>query len=229
MLRAACQRLGSALMLGAAQGYLGWYMVKSGLVDNPHVSHFRLAAHLGLAFCLFGYLEWIALGLIWPKRPDRSRRAALRLRVGALGLTGLIGLQIVYGAFVAGLDAGYTYNTFPKMLGHWVPPGLLTLEPMWRNALSNPTAVQFIHRVLALVILAGALAFWIDLRASRTNTPARYPFYTLLGLIGIQIILGIATLIAVVPVSLAVAHQLLACLVWGAAIWMLQRLFFSCE
>lgn len=192
------------LGLGAAQGYLGWFMVKSGLVDVPAVSHYRLAAHLGLALVIYATMFSLGLRLRWPRGasgipPDR---APARLLLGLLAVT------IISGAFVAGLRAGLLYNTFPLMAGQWIPDGLLHLQPAWRNLLENHVTVQFTHRVLALTTLALVLAVWATTRRRVAgDRPARLVLDALLCAALLQVGLGIATLLSYVPVWLGTLHQ----------------------
>src|SRR5690606_427648 len=148
--------------LGAAQGFMGWFMVMSGLVDRPSVSHYRLAAHLILAFLIFGWSLWLARELrIQHDRPALDPEVR-RLAGRGLAVVGtLLGVQIVWGAFVAGLRAGKYYPTFPRMGTSWIPPELLSLEPAARNFLENPIAVQWAHRVIGtLLLLSAALFAW---------------------------------------------------------------------
>jgi len=144
---------------------MGWFMVQSGLIDVPHVSHYRLAAHLSLAFIIFGFCVWFALDLY----PNRSKWQAgapvLRKWLWAFFL--LLSVQIIWGAFVAGLNAGYIYNTFPKMNEFWIPPQLWMMEPVIINLFENMVTVQFIHRLLATSWVDGN---WImGLRPSNRN------------------------------------------------------------
>ena len=196
-------KLWGIFALGAAQGALGWYMVKSGLVDDPRVSHFRLTAHLGLALAIFAAQLWIALGLL--REPVRIERfaAALPILVFAMALT---------GGMVAGLRAGYAYNTFPLMNGQLVPAEILVLEPWWRNLGYNMATVQFMHRaffwLLAIVI---PLAGW-----RYRGSPAAH---ALMAAFVLQASLGIATLLTGVPLVLGAAHQGGAVLLPAAALW----------
>ena len=195
-------KLAGIFVLGGLQGALGWWMVKSGLVDDPRVSHFRLTAHLGLALAIFSAQFWLALGLLSPKdRP--SPLWWLPLAVFLMALT---------GGMVAGLRAGYAYNTFPLMNGHLVPPEILMLEPWWRNFLYNMATVQFVHRgffwLLALLV---PLAWW--------RARALPAAHLLLGAFVLQATLGVATLLAGVPLGLAAAHQGGAVLLLAAALW----------
>lgn len=210
------------LALGGLQGVMGWYMVKSGLVDDPRVSHYRLAAHLGLAFVLFGWMLWTALDLLRPRGtgpwgPDR--RALQRFAAGLLGLVFVMALS---GALVAGLRAGLVYNTFPLMDGALVPPAVFLLSPVWRNFLENPATVQLDHR-----LLAWALVFLVPLfrwRARGAIGPLRVALDLLLALLALQVGLGIATLLWLVAVPLAATHQAVALLVFGAVVWVNHEL-----
>lgn len=199
-------QLGGVFVLGALQGALGWYMVKSGLVDDPRVSHLRLTGHLGVALAIFAAEVWIALDLMSPER-TRPLRAT---RESFLALVVL--LMALSGAMVAGLRAGYAYNTFPLMNGHLVPPETLLLEPWWKNFIYNMAAVQLVHRTIfwALAVLV-PLVWWRQRALPAANA--------LLGLFVLQATLGIGTLVWHVPVVLAAAHQAGAVLVLAAALW----------
>ncbi len=204
-------RMAGLFVLGGLQGALGWFMVQSGLQDRPDVSQYRLAAHLGLAVLLYAALLWTTLTL-----RDPHRRLS-RLGMRALAVGALVVVTMMSGAFVAGLDAGLTYNTFPLMDGRLIPNGWGTLSPWWLNPFENVTAAQFDHRVLALTTLAAALVLaWRGRDA--TPGPARAVAAAVVG----QTALGIATLLLVVPVPLAVLHQggalaVLTCVLWLAA------------
>ncbi len=209
-------RLIVVFLLGGAQGALGWYMVKSGLADRVDVSQYRLAAHLGFAVILFAYVLWLILRL---GRGDNLQRAPMFSATGvtALAGVGLIFLQIVAGGFVAGLDAGQGYNTWPLMDGRVIPHGLFVMSPAWLNIFENAMTVQFLHRVLAyvVVIYAGLLVSWswnVSDRALRTTS--LIVFFVVL----VQVGLGIATLLGQVPISLALVHQLAALVVLGVAL-----------
>ncbi len=208
-------RLLMAFLLGAGQGVLGWYMVRSGLVDRPYVSHFRLAAHLALAFTLFAYLVWILLDL----RPRGERVEVCRSLFGASAVFFvLLCTQIVYGAFMAGLKAGYAFNTFPKMLNHWVPPGLFSLESWWANFVSNPAMVQFIHRGLGWALLAGAFFLLVAGLVNRVSGSTAVALFGVFGCTLLQFLLGVMTLLLKIPIGLAVMHQLAACLLLGFSV-----------
>ncbi len=201
-------------VLGGLQGVLGWYMVKSGLVDDPRVSQYRLTAHLVAAFAIYAYLLWVALSILYRDR-DGPRH---RWFAGGIALTGLIVTTIVSGGFVAGLRAGHAFNTFPLMAGEWIPPGLATFEPLWRNAFENVVTVQFDHRVLALTTLAATGGYWAFAPRATMPPRARGSLHALLAGIALQVALGISTLVLHVPIALAAAHQATALLVFTAAL-----------
>ncbi len=195
-------RLFGLFVLGGLQGALGWFMVASGLVDRPSVSHYRLAAHFSLALIIYAALIWVALGLL-----NHGRSVADKATRGMThALTTLVGIQIVLGAFVAGLDAGYGYNTWPLMDGRFVPTGLGILEPWWINFFENHTTVQFEHRMVAYAITGVAVLLWWRLR-QHPDRAMRHAGAGILAFVLLQMLLGILTLIHVVPVSLGVAHQ----------------------
>ena len=206
--------------LGGLQGLLGWYMVKSGLVDDPRVSQYRLAAHLVAAIVIYLYILWIAWTL-WHREAPRSRSASFRT---ASSVAGLVGLTIISGAFVAGLDAGTIYNSFPKMGPHWIPPGLTALEPGWRNLFENMTTVQFNHRWLATTTVFVIAIYWLRHRNRQPGRRAAVSATAMMHAALLQLALGIATLLAGVPVWLAASHQGVALLVLTAAAWHVHAL-----
>jgi cytochrome c oxidase assembly protein subunit 15 len=212
-------RLLGLFVLGGLQGLMGWYMVKSGLVDNPHVSQYRLTAHLLLAFMIYGYMLWLALDLWYPRRQRPMPPDHARLQTPALALTFWVLLVVASGGFVAGLKAGFAYNTFPLMDGHWVPQVMWMLEPWWKNLFENIATVQFNHRLLALSALAGILLLWFLGRRSGLSPRARLALHLLLAAGVLQVTLGISTLLLHVPLSLAAAHQ-------GGALVLLSALVF---
>lgn len=203
--------------LGALQGALGWYMVKSGLVDRPDVSQYRLTAHLGAAFLIYGYILWVALGLLAPAVKGLSGPTALR--PASLGLVGLVLLTALSGGLVAGLDAGFIYNTFPLMAGRLVPEGLFDQAPAYVNFFENVATVQFVHRVLAVLTFVSVLLFWLRAREAALPRSVRLPIDAFMGLAAVQVALGISTLLLVVPVPLAAAHQAGALMLFSAALW----------
>ena len=204
-------------ILLVAQGVLGWYMVQSGLIDKPQVSHYRLAAHLLLALALLGATLWQALNLIRGESTAIGRSQP-RLRQIALGFTVLISLQIFYGAIVAGLNAGLGYNTFPLMAGHLVPPRMFMLEPLWLNLLDNHITVQFLHRTFGWLILFSAAGIWLYARKLPLSLKQSHSIKVITGLVTLQFILGVLTLIYVMPLGLAIAHQAVAAILFASAI-----------
>ena len=207
--------LAGIFALGAAQGLLGWYMVESGLADRVEVSQYRLVAHLALALAIYALTLWIALGL-FVERPRAEVAAGWRR--GAEGVIGLVALTIVAGGFVAGLHAGLIYNTFPLMDGSFVPAGYAELQPWIRNWFENVSAVQFDHRVLAMTTIAAAVLLWIAGRHATLPRSARLALHALLAAAALQFALGLSTLLLVVPIPLAAAHQAGAVLLLTAAI-----------
>jgi cytochrome c oxidase assembly protein subunit 15 len=215
--------LAGIFVLGGLQGAMGWYMVKSGLVDDPRVSQYRLTAHLGLAFVIYGCMFWVALGLVHPRsRVPDPRLAGLRRFSAAL--LGLIFLMVLSGGFVAGIRAGFAYNTFPLMNGSLVPPELFLLDPWWLNFFSNMATVQFDHRLLAGVLALLVPWFWLRSRREELPTAARLACHALIAAFGLQIALGISALLLVVPIALAAAHQAGALLLFSAALWVTHEL-----
>jgi len=210
--------------LGLFQGALGWYMVKSGLVDRPDVSPYRLAAHLGTAFAIYAYLLWLALDLVYARKTYAPPAAARRLWRGALALAGLVFVTALAGAIVAGTDAGFAYNTFPLMDGRLIPQAILDLHPWYRNFFENIAAVQFTHRVLAITALVLVLLFRLRLARTDLTASARRAADTFAALALVQVGLGISTLLLVVPVPLAAAHQAGALALFTAALWTAHRL-----
>ena len=208
--------------LGALQGFMGWYMVSSGLADDPRVSHYRLAAHLSIALCILGLCLWMVRELSVRPAAERHRSGPVSM-AGVLGVGGLLLLQILWGAFVAGLDAGLYHNTFPLMGGRLFPAGGAMLDPLLLNALENPIAVQWVHRVLGTVLVLAA--GWVHLAARRRGDDAgqlRLSF-TFLGLVLLQYGVGVLTLLLHVPVPLGALHQALAVVVFGVWLAWLHR------
>ncbi|HMH16868.1 MAG TPA: COX15/CtaA family protein [Burkholderiales bacterium] len=206
------------LALGALQGAMGWYMVQSGLADDPRVSQYRLTAHLGIAVLIYAAMLWIALDLLFPRAVPRAAQGA-PLRRFAAALAALVFVMVLSGGLVAGTRAGFAYNSFPLMNGQVVPPGILALEPWYLNFSSNLATVQFDHRLIAWLL--AFLVPWFWLRVARAAVPrrAKLSAHLLLGALALQIALGIATLVLRVPVPLAAAHQAGALLVFGAALF----------
>jgi cytochrome c oxidase assembly protein subunit 15 len=245
------------LLLGAAQGALGWYMVTSGLADRVEVSQYRLVAHLAVALLIYAATLWIALGVL-SGPPPASRENVARPTTGVPGeaarnrrtnrpltptlspgggervsagwrraaelVLALVALTILAGGFVAGLNAGLTYNTFPLMDGNFVPSGYAQLQPFIRNWFENIAAVQFDHRLLAMTTAAAVLALWLAGWRAVLPRPARRALHALLAAAMLQFALGLATLLFVVPIPLAAAHQAGAVLLLSAAIVLRHQL-----
>jgi len=208
-------RLAAIFALGGIQGAVGWLMVKSGLVDDPRVSSPRLAAHLGMAVLIYGAILWTALDLHAP----REGWAPAALSRFARALLALVFAMILTGALVAGIHAGYAYNTFPTMDGHWIPPEVLSLEPWWRNFVYNMATVQLVHRALAVSLVALVLVLWWRIDSDgRVRDRARAWNQALVVAAIVQVSLGIATLLLRVPIWLAALHQAGALLVFTGAI-----------
>jgi cytochrome c oxidase assembly protein subunit 15 len=209
------------LLLGALQGFVGWYMVQSGLTERVDVSHYRLAMHLSLAFILLGCLVWLALAARQVDPLTRSQTIAAPARTIGLALVGLVMLQVVLGAFVAGTKAGLTYNTWPLMDGYIVPSGLWSHDPWYMNVFENLTTIQFNHRMLAyvLLLLATIQAFMILSQTERTSAIASA--WLLCMLMYAQAGLGIWALVSVdgaIPLHLGVTHQTMAAIVFAVAV-----------
>ena len=208
--------LAGLFVLGGLQGAVGWWMVASGLVDRPDVSHYRLTVHLGLAVVLYAALLWVALGL-WR---GRSAAAADRLAPAAGAVCGLVFVQILLGGLVAGLDAGLIYYTFPLLNGEFLPAGAFSASPWWLNPLENVALVQFDHRIGAYLLLLAVAALWWRLRAGRHAGPA----LLLVAATLLQAAIGVATVLLVVPVWLGVTHQAGALAVLTVAVTLWHRL-----
>jgi len=207
-------------VLGGLQGVLGWYMVKSGLIDNPHVSQYRLTAHLVAAILIYAYMFWVGLSLLHAKS-DKQHHA---WHGRTVLLTALVALTVVSGGFVAGLKAGEIYNTFPMMGSYWIPPGLLALEPVWRNLFDNMTTVQFDHRILAISTFVLIAVFWAKARKAEFTGRSRPAANALLVTATLQVMLGISTLLLSVPTVLAAAHQAVALLLFTVALYLTHSL-----
>lgn len=212
--RALAPRLAALFVLGAIQGGIGWWMVTSGLADEPRVSPYRLATHLSMAFLILGVLLWTALDLLNQPRPAVEPP----LRHGATAVLALVSLTVLAGAFVAGTDAGYAYNSFPLMDGSLVPDGYWSPELGIASLFEWVPAVQFNHRWLAIATAAAALGF-VHWAGRRAPDDARWPLRLLALVVAVQVGLGIAALLLVVPVWLGALHQAGAVLLFSVAVW----------
>jgi len=209
------------LAMGGFQGFLGWFMVKSGLVDKPDVSHYRLAMHLTTAFLTFAYTFWVALDLIFPSKKQVNTSSRNLIRVGLVILV----VQIIWGAFVAGLDAGWIHNHWPLMNdGELIHQSVTTeQEPLWRNFIEGKSGVQFVHRYLAYIVV-GIIGFiWFKARKNKTTMLQQKGINLLLILVGVQFVLGVLTLVLFVPVWLGVLHQVTAFFLLATMTFTLHR------
>lgn len=208
----------AVLILIGVQGAIGWWMVHSGLQEGMvSVSQYRLATHLGLAFLILGILFWLWRGQLEKPRSSLSLTGKRSFFTPVAGLTtGLVYLQILAGAFVAGTQSGKTYNTWPLMDGDFVPEGYGMLSPFWRNFFENTAAIQFNHRTLAYIILVTAIILWVTAMRRKARIGALLIFSILLVW---QIVLGIWTLLSVAPLNLSLLHQFSSILVFLTALW----------
>ncbi|MBI2279609.1 MAG: COX15/CtaA family protein [Bacteroidetes bacterium] len=202
--------------MGGLQGFIGWWMVKSGLVKDPDVSHFRLAIHLITAFLTFAYTFWVALGLMYE---DKKTIDFKSLTVILYFIFGVTVLQIIYGAFVAGLNAGFVMNTFPKMGDQWISDSVTALSPTWLNFVEGIGGVQFIHRYLAYLVVGLIIYFVVRSRKYELSVRQKKSTNILLYAVLFQFLLGVFTLILSVPVWLGVLHQLGAFLLLTAIVF----------
>ncbi|EGC36625.1 hypothetical protein DICPUDRAFT_54540 [Dictyostelium purpureum] len=235
--RSLAKKLSVVFLMGGAQGALGWYMVKSGLDEKliqgevPRVSQYRLAAHLGSAFVIYTALFWFGLGLVRPaaiaSNPNLQNFAP-KMKKYSHAVAGLIGVTAMSGAFVAGLDAGLVYNTFPKMGDDWIPDDIINpkIKPAYKNCFEHDVTVQFQHRVLACITYGSILALTaFAYRGRKALSPkARLAVNSLAVMGTAQVILGISTLLTFVPVSLAASHQAGSLTLLTIATWLLREL-----
>jgi cytochrome c oxidase assembly protein subunit 15 len=211
-------RLAGLFALGGLQGAIGWWMVASGLVDRPDVSHIRLAVHLMAALLIFAALIWTALDL--RQLAERPGSAPTRMSTLAIWTFSALALQILFGAYVAGLDAGYGFNSWPKMGEEWFPSGTPMMTPWFTNLVDNPVVVQFVHRWLAFA--AAGLVLALAWAASRRGFAAHAAAAA--GAVILQLLLGIATLLSGVDLEIAVAHQAMGALLLAAVVAAAHRI-----
>ena len=210
------QRLLLVGALGGAQGAVGWWMVYSGLGEGMvSVASYRLAVHLGLAFAILGLIAWYVFRL---ERREADllgarRVGERRLTAGATGLMHLAFVQVVLGALVAGIDAGRAFPTWPLMGDGFFPPEPFSIEPLWRNFFEDPGLVQFIHRMTAYALFALAVYVWVRARKS-PQTATRSAFALMLGMMLVQVVLGIVTALYSAPLHIAIVHQIGAVVLW---------------
>jgi len=209
------------LGLGAFQGFLGWYMVKSGLVDNPDVSHYRLAAHLTTAFVTFAYTFWVAMDLMFPNKKQIDIKFRNFVRWGMAILL----LQIIYGAFVAGLDAGFIHNHWPMMSEGKFMHETVYIEqsPAYKNFIEGKSGVQFVHRMLAYVVVIFILMIWNKAKKMKPTEHQLKGINAMVIIVFLQFILGVFTILLQVPVWLGVFHQVGAFILLTAMTYTLHR------
>ena len=209
------------LIMGGFQGFLGWYMVKSGLVDNPDVSHYRLSAHLTTAFLTFAYTFWVALDLMFPNKKDINIKLRNLIRIALVILI----VQIVYGAFVAGLDAGFIHNHWPLMNESKFIHETVYIEqnPLYKNFIEGKSGVQFIHRIIAYLVVISIGLIWFKSKKETLTAWQQKGINWLLLLVTVQFVLGVSTLVLHVPVWLGVAHQVGAFFLLSAMTFTLHR------
>jgi cytochrome c oxidase assembly protein subunit 15 len=213
------------VLLVGAQGLMGWYMVKSGLVKDPEVSHFRLAAHLSLAFAIFGLAWWMSLGLK-PVQRVGGVSSFKRYRNWAILLLSVLSLQIVYGAFTSGMKAGYGFNTYPLMGGALMPEGLFSTTPFWVNFVSDKFSVQFIHRWLGTMLAIGVLYFcWHSIKHGLLTHRLTKRTQAIAVLVFLQFGLGVSTIlwISEFPVFLPLIHQFLALFLFASLLALIHE------
>lgn len=209
------------LALGAFQGFMGWYMVKSGLVDNPDVSHYRLAAHLTTAFVTFAYTFWVALDLIYSVNKDINKDFRNFVRFALVVLL----IQIIYGAFVAGLDAGFIHNHWPMMSeGQFMHETVFSeQQPWYKNFVEGKSGVQFAHRILGYIVVFLVIAIWQKSKKLTLTKLQSHGILSLLIVVGMQFLLGVFTILFQVPVWLGVTHQVGAFILLSSMIFTLHR------
>lgn len=209
------------LILGGFQGFLGWYMVKSGLVDRPDVSHYRLAAHLTTAFATFAFTLWVALDLIFPIKQAINKAYRNLIRISLI----ILFIQIIYGAFVAGLDAGFIHNYWPMMSeGKFMHETVLIEKtPVYKNFIEGRSGVQFVHRILAFIVVISVVIIYLKGKKIAVSNHQLNGLNSLLVLVGLQSLLGVLTILLQVPLWLGIAHQIGAFLLLSSMTFTLHR------
>jgi cytochrome c oxidase assembly protein subunit 15 len=214
-------KLVGVFLLGGLQGLLGWYMVQSGLINEPHVSHYRLAAHLMTALLSFGFTFWVALDLIYPRQKTDNQFSSIKKWCYVLLF--FVAVQIMYGAFTSGLRAGQFDPTWPKMGENWIAPEITALTPVWRNFFDGVAGVQFIHRYNAYIVTILVFLVWFKARKIALLPTQRHGVNVLLGMLCVQFLLGVFTLVYSVPVVLGVLHQTGAFLLLASTIFVIHQ------
>ncbi len=213
--------------LGAWQGFLGWYMVKSGLLNEPYVSHFRLAIHLVNAFLTFGYIYWVILDLKFGSKRMKEQNLRQAISISVVTFI-LVVIQLIYGGFVAGLHAGHIYNTWPMMGNEWIASSVIAAYQNMgiMSLLSDISCVQFIHRTVGLLIFILIALMWGMRNKAQWNLKSKqkYAINLAMGFVSIQVLLGIFTLIFNVPIWLGVIHQIGAFMLFAGIIFQIHCL-----
>lgn len=209
------------LAMGGFQGFLGWFMVKSGLVDNPDVSHFRLSLHLTFAFITFAYTLWVALDLMYPEKNP----AIKPLRKTAWIAVVILLIQIIYGGFVAGLNAGLIHNHWPLMSdGQFFHESIMLEKDSWFLRLTeSKSGIQFVHRTMAYVVVAGILYLYFQSKKFVLTKTQKNGINALVFMVFLQFALGVFTLLYHVPLWLGLAHQVMAFFLLSAMTFTLHR------
>jgi cytochrome c oxidase assembly protein subunit 15 len=211
--------------MGGFQGFLGWFMVKSGLSKDPMVSHYRLAAHLITAFLTFGYTFWVALGLIYSQKTENNV-LTLKIKKYLNVFFAILLVQIIYGAFVAGLRAGKICNTFPLMCDSLVPD-IFSNGSLVHTIFESHMGVQFIHRTLAYIVFVFALFIWWQAKKQECFLPIKKAANILVAVVSLQFLLGVITILYAVPISMGVIHQLGAFLLFAVTLFSMHRVRFQ--
>jgi heme a synthase len=212
-------KFGLIFLLGACQGFIGWFMVQSGLEVRTSVSPYRLALHLGFALAIYAVLLWTAFAGM--KKPQLSKKISYTLRLHGWIALGFLIVTMTWGAFVAGLHAGEVYNTWPLMEGEVVPEAATTLQPLWHNFFENSALVQFIHRWLAPLTMCVLLS-WVFVCWRKVSPYEKRGLAAFGAMSFIQVGLGIGTLLSHAAIAVAVSHQ-------GGAITLLSLLLFNLQ
>jgi len=211
-------RLAIIFLLGAVQGALGWWMVQSGLEPSRvAVSQYRLAVHLGMAIVLFGYILWTALEVMGTRRT--SIMAVSHMKSWTIAFAALVFVQILLGALMAGIGAGHAFSDWPTYGGQWIPFGLFDLSPWWMNPFENPITVHFQHRTLGYLVGLMVVGLYLTVKRTSADKPVRMAAIHAVLLTVLQIALGAATVVLGVPLLVAAAHQIVALLLFGTALW----------
>jgi cytochrome c oxidase assembly protein subunit 15 len=218
------RKLTFVFLLGAFQGFMGWYMVQSGLIENPHVSHYRLTMHLFLAFSICGLLLTYSMQWLSDTKNETEVDRSLCKFLNYLAVIVLI--QSMLGGLVAGLKAGYVYNTYPKMGEEWLPNTAWMLDPAWLNFFENGVMIQFLHRTFALFVVISFLVFWFKAKRAKLPAGLTSKVHFLAGMSLVQLTLGVTTLLLAVPVFWGAVHQSGALVLFSMTLWV-KRSFYN--